>query len=69
MRPTVDALIADIGADFNVLRVNIHTDAGRELSEQLGFNFTPEFLLLNADGQEVWRDHIPPSTDILSRAQ
>lgn len=69
MRPTVDALITDIGADFNVLRVNIHTDAGRELSQRLGFSFTPEFVLLDADGLEVWRDHIPPNRDILSRAQ
>lgn len=69
MRPTVDGIINDIGDDFNVLRVNIHSDIGRELTEQLGFNFTPEFLLLDADGQEVWRDHVPPTTDILSRAQ
>ena len=69
IRPAVDALIADIGGDFNILRVNIHSDAGRELRERLGFNFTPEFVLLNSEGAEVWRDHVPPSDDILSRAQ
>ncbi len=69
VRPTVDALIADIKGDFNILRVNIHTDAGRELRDRLGFSFTPEFVLLDADGAEVWRDHVPPSDDILIRAQ
>jgi len=68
IRPTVDALITDINDDFNVLRVNIHSDAGRELRDRLGFSFTPEFLLLDANGIEVWRDHVPPSDDILGQA-
>lgn len=69
MRPTVDALIADISDEFNILRVNIHSEAGRALRERLSFSFTPEFVLLDARGVEVWRDHIPPSLDILRRAQ
>jgi thiol-disulfide isomerase/thioredoxin len=69
MRPTVDALIADIDDEFNILRVNIHSEAGRALRERLSFSFTPEFVLLNARGVEVWRDHIPPSLDILRQAQ
>jgi len=69
IRPAVDALIADIGGDFNILRVNIHTDAGRELRERLGFSFTPEFVLLDADGAEVWRGHTPPVDDALSQAR
>lgn len=68
MRPTVDAIIADIGDEFNVLRVNIHSEAGRDLRDRLGFSFTPEFVLLDADGNEVWRDHLPPSLENLNKA-
>jgi thiol-disulfide isomerase/thioredoxin len=68
LRPTVDGIIADIGDDFNVLRINIHSTAGRELRETYEFSFTPEFILLDAAGQEVWRDHVPPSDADLQRA-
>lgn len=69
IRPSVDALIADIEGDYNVLRVNIHTDAGRELRERLGFSFTPEFVVLDARGVEVWRGHTVPTLNDLQRAQ
>lgn len=69
MRPSVDALIEDIDGEFNVLRVNIHSEAGRALIDRLTFSFTPEFIVLDADGREVWRDHVLPSSDILQRAQ
>lgn len=68
LRPTVDGIIADIGDDFNVLRINIHSTAGRELREAYDFSFTPEFVLLDSSGQEVWRDHVPPSNADLQRA-
>jgi thiol-disulfide isomerase/thioredoxin len=68
LRPTVDGIVADIGDRFNVVRINIHSTAGRELREDYGFSFTPEFVLLDAAGQEVWRDHVPPSDADLQRA-
>jgi thiol-disulfide isomerase/thioredoxin len=64
VRPAVDQLIAEINTqyngDFNVLRVDIHTPVGRALRERHGFSFTPEFILFNHDGHEVWRSHAPP---------
>lgn len=68
LRPSVDQIVADIGDDFNILRVNIHSQVGRELRQNFNFSFTPEFLLLDASGQEVWRDHIPPSAVDLDKA-
>lgn len=70
VRPAVDALVADLDRTFaegvNVLRVDIHTDFGRELRERYAFSFTPEFILFDAEGQEVWRGHLPPAlTDIV----
>jgi thiol-disulfide isomerase/thioredoxin len=68
LRPTVDDIIANMGDDYNVLRVNIHSSGGIILREKLAFSFTPEFLLLDANGAEVWRDHTPPSQDMLTLA-
>ncbi|MCU0476299.1 MAG: thioredoxin domain-containing protein [Anaerolineae bacterium] len=69
MRPSVDALVQDLEGEFNILRVNIHSDAGRDLRERLGFSFTPEFIVLDARGVEVWRGHTVPTLTDLQRAQ
>jgi thiol-disulfide isomerase/thioredoxin len=64
-RPAVDSLVTEIqtrySSSFNVLRVDIHTPFGRELRERYGFSYTPEFVLFDPAGQEVWRSHVPPS--------
>jgi thiol-disulfide isomerase/thioredoxin len=71
VRPAVDALAADIQASFpdafNILRIDIHTDFGRELRDIYGFSYTPEFILFNAQGQETWRSHAPPSLNDIRR--
>jgi len=71
VRPTVDALVADLNAarsgGFNVLRVDIHTDFGRTLRERYGFTFTPEFILFDHSGEEVWRGHAPPTLNEIER--
>lgn len=69
IRPVVDALAEDIDDAFNILRVDIHTSAGRELRQQYDFSYTPEFLLLDSQGREVWRSHSPPTQDQLSAVQ
>ena len=38
-----------------VIRVDIHTQGGRELADQMGFEYTPTFILFAADGVELWR--------------
>jgi thiol-disulfide isomerase/thioredoxin len=72
VRPTVDALVSEIRAQYgdevNILRIDIHTDFGRELRSQFGFSYTPEFILFNATGQEIWRSHIPPSLPDIEHA-
>lgn len=71
-RPLVDAVVGDIearyGEAFNVLRIDIHTDFGRALREQYGFSFTPEFVLFNSAGVEIWRSHIPPTGEQVDNA-
>lgn len=67
LRPTVDAIIIDIADDYNVLRVNIHSAEGRQIRQRYAFSFTPEFIVLDTSGREIWRDHIPPTAETLAR--
>ena len=68
-RRTVDALVANLGDQFNVLRVDIHTTVGRELRALYGFTYSPEFVLFDASGSELWRSNNPPSTAELERVK
>ncbi len=68
VKPAVEALVTDIQDEFNVLRVDIHTDLGRALRERYTFSYSPEFLLFDREGQEVWRAHVPPAADQLALA-
>ena len=63
LRPAVDVLVSDIQPEFNVLRIDIHTDFGRELRQNFEFSYTPEFALFDSNGQEVWRGHTLPPRD------
>ncbi|MBE2271564.1 MAG: hypothetical protein IAE80_25245 [Anaerolinea sp.] len=67
VRPQVDALIAELGDTFNVLRIDIHTPVGRELRRVYGFTYSPEFVLFDADGRETWRSNSPPPAAELAR--
>jgi thiol-disulfide isomerase/thioredoxin len=64
-RPEVDTLVNEVAsrypASLNILRVDIHTDFGRDLRAQYEFQYTPEFVLFDRAGVEVWRSHAPPS--------
>jgi thiol-disulfide isomerase/thioredoxin len=71
-RPQVDALVSEIEArhaeGVNILRIDIHTSFGRELRERYGFSYTPEFILFNASGEEIWRAHVPPTMSQIDEA-
>lgn len=65
VRPEVERLVAEIDDQFNILRVDIHTNFGRALREKYTFSFTPEFVLFDTQGEEVWRAHVLPSDNEL----
>jgi thiol-disulfide isomerase/thioredoxin len=69
LRPAVDNIVNEIEGEFNILRINIHSVEGRALRQQYDFSFTPEFVLFDAGGTEVWRDHIPPTSAQLELAR
>lgn len=72
VRPAVDRLVERLREDYpnayNILRVDIHTPVGRELRARYGFSFTPEFVLFNRQGSEIWRAHVPPDAAQIARA-
>ncbi len=69
LRPRVDLIAAEIEDEYNILRIDIHTDFGRELRQNFRFTYTPEFILFDNTGQEVWRDHtVPPLAQIQALA-
>jgi thiol-disulfide isomerase/thioredoxin len=68
-RPAVDQLVSRIQNQYNILRVDIHTDFGRDLREEYAFSYSPEFILFDTSGREVWRSHVPPSDEQLALAK
>jgi hypothetical protein len=63
LRPATEQLEAALGNRAYVLRVSIHTEMGQVLGTRYHFETTPLFVLLNAQGREVWRGSIPPGAE------
>ena len=55
IEPVVNRLETDYLNKLIVLRVNIQSPAGAELSAIYGSRATPTFIFLDADGLEQWR--------------
>ncbi len=53
--PIVSGLEKDLEGQLTVLRIDIYTPAGRELSGLLSARSTPTFILLDDSGQEIFR--------------
>ena len=68
IRPVVDDYAAELGDSFNIMRVDIHSEAGRELRERYTFSYTPEFILFDSSGSEIWRGHTPPPREQINSA-
>lgn len=66
LRPAVDLLASDLDGQFDLLRIDIHTEFGREIRTSFGFTYTPEFVLLDRNGDEVWRAHTLPSRELIA---
>ena len=65
VRATVDDLVGEseqrFGDELSILRIDIHTELGRALRERYGFSYSPEFVMFDDAGAEVWRSHQPPT--------
>lgn len=54
-RPIVDRLEKDFEGRLIVIRLNAQEPAGRILGERYGLRYTPTFVLLDAEGRQLWR--------------
>lgn len=55
IRPLVDEIEQKYHGRLIVIRVNIQSASGRELTRHFGFEYTPTFIFFDAQGQERWR--------------
>jgi thioredoxin-related protein len=55
MKPVVDGLEQELGTKIEILRVNIQSQAGRDLAPHYDFEYTPTFIMFDAKGNELWR--------------
>ncbi len=56
MKPIVDALEEELQGRLLVIRLNVQEETGRELAALYGFQYTPTFIYIDAQGNEVWRE-------------
>jgi thioredoxin-related protein len=54
-KPIVDGIEREHGQDLKVIRVNIQDPPGQVLAGLYQFEFTPTFVLFDADGRELLR--------------
>jgi thiol-disulfide isomerase/thioredoxin len=54
-KPSVDRLEQELQGKLVVQRVNIQSDAGKNLAARYEVEATPTFIFLNAAGKEQWR--------------
>ena len=54
-KPVVNGLQAELAGKLTVLRVDINSPAGREMSAQTGSSATPTFIFYDGSGNELWR--------------
>jgi len=56
MKPVVDAVEEEFSGRMEVLRVDIHTEVGLVIANELDFQYTPTFIIFDETGNELWRE-------------
>ena len=51
----MDGLERDLQGELKVVRLDVNSEAGRELGERWRAGFTPTFILFDGAGRETWR--------------
>jgi hypothetical protein len=55
VKPVVDGIEREHEGKLVVIRVNVQDEAGKTLSEEYGFVYTPTFLFFDGSGTLEWR--------------
>lgn len=53
--PTLNRLETELADRLKVVRIDVASAAGQDLSRQLNLQYTPTFVLFDTQGQEIWR--------------
>lgn len=61
VRQLEDQLESVNGQDIDMLFIDIHTEMGKVTREQLGFQYTPTYILYDDNGVEVLRTNSTPT--------
>ncbi len=56
IQPIVDRLEKEFPDSLHIIRLDIQSATGRALAPDYGFQFTPTFVLFDAEGNELWRE-------------
>ena len=61
-------LTKQLDEQFITVRANIASELGAHVRKELDINVVPTFMVLNSDGQEIWRSSVmvPTLGNILS---
>ena len=51
----MDGLERDLQGELKVIRLDVNSEAGRELGARWRAGFTPTFILFDGAGRETWR--------------
>ena len=69
----MDGLEAEWGNEASVMLLNVQDPAAKPLLDELGFRYTPTFILFDGAGNEVWRatgsinpDEVNQQLDVLN---
>ena len=54
-KPIVDGIENELQGELLVMRVNIQTEDGKELTRRYNSLVTPTFILFDKQGQEIYR--------------
>lgn len=52
---TLNQLELDLADRLTVVRIDVASTAGQDLSQQLNLQYTPTFILFDMQGNEIWR--------------
>lgn len=55
IKPIVDGIEREFEGELKIIRINIQSNLGRDLSKPYQFQYTPTFIYLNDQGIEEWR--------------
>lgn len=55
LKPTIDALEAELQGRLIILRINVQEQVGMQLAPAYRFQYTPTFIYFDAEGNERWR--------------